>query len=495
MWLTILVGVAASILAVALYQVILHPLSHVPGPFPAKISSIFLHLICYLGIEGRVVRYYHEKYKTKVLRLTPNSVSISDPEAIATIYVKGGGFPKDDRYQNFNLGPIVSIFSAIDKDYRDVRAKAVAPLFSPAQIRLESAPEGVIGSCISEFVTQLQENKASHIRTDIMDLCARLSIDIVTVYLLGERYGGLHENSHLPLHERQSHKLSANHFIFSIVAFARFSLLPNRIFRLLYSLSQRMSKNEQVVQSFATLDRYVRDVMARTSVSAGSAPTEKRQNGLYHERLMSQAGASPAEASAQAKAVVFAGADSTAVMLATVLFHLVRNPAACSRLLCEIRSPESQDLRFLRAVVKEGLRLGMANPTRLTRIVPHASPGLRVGNVLLPPGTIVGCAAYNLHHDADIFPHPFSFRPERWLDDETDSGLRRPGMDKAMIPFGAGTRACIGKNLAQQQLHDTVMAVIDSEVLDGARTCEDRIEMIEWFNGDIKGHEINIMFD
>ncbi|KAI1407366.1 cytochrome P450 [Hypoxylon sp. FL1857] len=473
-----------------LHRIFLHPLSNVPGPFVARISSLFLHVICYLGIEARVLRYYHEKYNTKLLRVAPNSVSISDSEAISEIYIKGGGFPKDDRYKNFNLGPVVSIFSSLDREYRDVRAKAVAALFSPAQLRAGSDPRGAIGSCIAEFVDQLRESRAVNLEADLMDLCAKLSIDVVTGYLVGQRYGGLRENAHLPARERLSLKLSANPFIFSIVAFSRFSLLPHRVFQLLYAASQRLSANEKVIESFAQLDRFANRVMH--DMSGITIAAEKQNGSYYHERLVSQAGITHAEATAQIKAIVFAGADSTAVMLATILFHLVQNGAARSRLLYEVRSDKPQDMRFLRAVVKEGLRLGMANPTRLTRIVPSSSQGLRVGGVLIPPGTIVGCAAYNLHHDPEIFPDPFSFRPERWLDDGTDRGLRRPGMEKSMIPFGAGSRACIGKNLAQQQLHDTVMAVIDSEVLEGARTCQERIEIIEWFNADIKGHRLNI---
>ncbi|RYP72847.1 hypothetical protein DL769_004362 [Monosporascus sp. CRB-8-3] len=173
---------------------------------------------------------------------------------------------------------------------------------------------------------------------------------------------------------------------------------------------------------------------------------------------------------------------------------LFENGAARARLQCEIRDAQSRPRRgmpFLRAVVKEGLRLGMANPTRLTRVVPKG-PGLRVGDILLPPGTIVGCAAYNLHHNAEVFPEPFAFRPERWLDDGTDRGLRRPGMEKSMMPFGAGSRACIGKNLAVHEIEETVMAVIDAEVLEGARTCQNKIELTEWFNGDIKGHRLDI---
>ncbi|KAI0884088.1 cytochrome P450 [Annulohypoxylon maeteangense] len=488
MWSPIPLAAIILFLGAILHRLFFHSLSRVPGPFLARFSSLYLHTICYLGIEATVLRHQHNKYKTKVLRVAPNSVSISDSEAIAEIYVKGGGFPKDDRYKNFNLGPIVSIFSSLDREYRDVRAKAVAPLFSPAQLRAESGPEGVIGGCIAEFVDQLRKSKEAGIGADLMDMCARLSIDVVTGYLLGQRYGGLQENAHLPLKERQSLKLSANSFIFAIVAFSRFSLLPHRIFQFLYAASQRLSTNDEVTESFAKLDRFTNRVLESTTT--GEKASEKPNGGFYHERLLSQAKISQMEAAAQSQAVVFAGADSTAVMLATILFHLVQNGAARSRLLCEVRADKPQDMRFLRAVVKEGLRLGMANPTRMTRIVP--SSGLRVGDTLLPPGTIVGCAAYNLHHDPDVFPEPFSFRPERWLDDGTDRGLRRPGMEKSMIPFGVGSRACIGKNLAQQQLHDTVVAIIDSEVLEGSRTCQERIEIIEWFNADIKGHRLNI---
>ena len=469
------------------YRVRFHPLSHVPGPSIAKASSLFLYIICYLGIEGRVLRYYHQKYKTRVLRVAPNSVSISDSEAIRTIYIADGGFLKDDRYKNLNLGPIVSIFSATDTPYRDVRAKAVAPLFSPGQMRTESTPDGVIGSCVAEFVAQLCEFKLACIKTDILDLCARLSIDVVTAYLLGQRYGGLNENMHRTPRERQmdNAKLSANAFIHAIVAFARFSLLPNRIFRFVYATSQWLSTSEQVTESFAKVDHFTEEIMK------GVATTIKPH--YYHERLV-QAGVSHTEAAAQSKAIIFAGADSTAIMLATILFHLVQHRSVRTQLLSEIRSCKQQDSGppILRAVVKEGLRLGMANPTRLTRVVPASSPGLRVGDILIPPGYIVGCAAYNLHHDPDVFPDPFAFRPERWLDHGKDHGLRRPGMEKSMIPFGAGMRACIGKNLAMHQLHEAVMAVVESEALEGARTCQEKIEVTEWFSGDIKGHRVDV---
>ncbi|KAH7321959.1 hypothetical protein BKA65DRAFT_568884 [Rhexocercosporidium sp. MPI-PUGE-AT-0058] len=77
-------------LAVALpiyYRLRFCPLAHVPGPPLAAISSLFLYAICYLGIEGSVIRGYHDKYKTEVVRISPNAISVADSDAIRDIYV------------------------------------------------------------------------------------------------------------------------------------------------------------------------------------------------------------------------------------------------------------------------------------------------------------------------------------------------------------------------------------------------------------------------
>ena len=382
-----------------------------------------------------------------------------------------------------------------------------------------SEKDGVIGSSVAGFVDQFRAFKQAGVKVDIVDLCARLSIDVVTGYLLGEKYGGLSEHAHFPVEsrERQEMKLSANPFIMAIVAFSRFSLLPNWVFKFLYSLSTRLSKNEEVVTSFVKLDQFTNRVMGNVARPPSSAAKAREESAasFYQARLL-HAGISPAEAAAQSKATFFAGADSTAVMLATILFHLVQNPNARGRLLKEIRgskenvvAQDPQSLPYLRAVVKEGLRLGMANPTRLTRVVPASSSaaGFNVDGVHVSSRTVVGCAAYMLHHDPDVFPEPFAFRPGRWLQNEKEvhigeksldgandgEGLYRPEMDRSMVPFGAGLRACIDKALAQQQLYEAVFALVDSEVLeDGARTVQQRIEMKEWFNGEIKWHKLEV---
>ncbi|KAL8824694.1 MAG: hypothetical protein Q9170_008073, partial [Blastenia crenularia] len=391
--------------------------------------------------------------------------------------------------------------------YRDRRAKAVAPLYAAQRLRAKSAGEGVIGGCVAEFVEKLGRCKEERVRTDILDLCARFSIDVLTGYLLGEKYGGLNEFESDVLREWRREKLSANPFIFAIVAFSRFSLLPNWLFGKVYSFSTWVARNEEVVKSFGLLDRFITTVMGPALEDKGSSSSSGPASGSTYQSHLLQAGIDPTEAAAQSKAIVFAGADSTAVILVTALFHIIRNPSVRKRLEEEMDTSgekgveQAGDLPYLRGTIKETLRLGMANPTPLTRVVPPGAE-LQADGVRIPEATVVGCAAYTLHHDPEVFPDPFSFRPERWLAEDPipagtnismeKLGLRRPNMDKSLLAFGAGARACLGKALAMKQLEESLKAVVESGVLEGARTCEESIEVVEWFNGEIRRHRVEV---
>lgn len=506
------------LVSVALYRLYFHPLSHVPGHPFACVSSLFLYAICYWGIEGHILLYYHEKYRTPVLRVAPNAVSLSDGEALYPVYVAGGGLPKDARYSNFRVNGHDTIFSALDTAYRDTRAKAVLPLFAPSRIRSSCENEGVIVQLVNKFVDRLEEKaetsrqrsqspeaQAPRTKVDILDLSSRLSIDVLTVYLFNNVYGGLDEQENVDTSaststkatRRWANKLSATPFVLAIVAFSRFSLLPNWLFTLTFSaLVGLVLSNEEVRASLKKVDGFVAGVMG---VDGNTDSDGRGGNDTYQSRLLT-AGISPTETLIQCKAVMFAGADSTAVKLATILFHLVQRPDVRLRLKEEIKqSPvgvDPQKLPYLRAVIREGLRLGMANPVRLTRIVPHDHGGLTVSGVYLPPGTIVGAAAYVFHHNPKVFPMPFKFHPERWLpgaaDEKGEDAIARRMRDRDTFPFGLGSRACLGRNLATQQLFLAVRAVVERDVLNDARTCKENIEIIEWFNAEIKGHVLEI---
>ena len=149
-------------------------------------------------------------------------------------------------------------------------------------------------------------------------------------------------------------------------------------------------------------------------------------------------------------------------------------------------SLDAQSLSYLSGVAKEGLRLSMANPTRLARIV--SSSGLQVQNLpYIPPGASVGLSAYTLHHDGEVFPQPHEFLPERWLEPT-------PQMLRNSFAFGSGPRQCIARNLATAGIWWAVEALVRSDVLRQAKPVKDRIEIFEWFNARVKDEKVELVW-
>lgn len=141
-----------------------------------------------------------------------------------------------------------------------------------------------------------------------------------------------------------------------------------------------------------------------------------------------------------------AGHDTTGDGLCFLLYHLSSPSSECVQAklhaeLMENTGVQLDDLLYLDAVVKEGLRCFSPIPMSLPRRVPKG--GRRIGDVFIPETTIVSCQAHTLHRlDDAVFPDPEVFRPERWLDAE--GGVER---NQLFFAFSAGGRGCIGKQL------------------------------------------------
>ena len=136
--------------------------------------------------------------------------------------------------------------------------------------------------------------------------------------------------------------------------------------------------------------------------------------------------------------LVLAGHETTANSLAWTWERLVRTPEAYERLRDAVRSGEDAD-EHVEAAITEGMRVRPVIPMVGRRVmVPW-----RLGPYAVPAGTPVSMSILLLHHRDDLYPQPFSFRPERWLG-------RKPGTYE-WIPFGGGIRRCLGATLAMAE--------------------------------------------
>jgi cytochrome P450 len=145
--------------------------------------------------------------------------------------------------------------------------------------------------------------------------------------------------------------------------------------------------------------------------------------------------------------LLVAGHETTASTLAWTFERLVRLPDVLARLGDELASGNGDG--YLTATIQEALRRRPVLPNSAPRLVKRP---LEVGGRTYPVDVCLVPNAYLLHHDADIYPDPYAFRPERFLD--------QPPGTYTWIPFGGGRRRCLGAGFAMLEMRIVIRAVL-----------------------------------
>jgi cytochrome P450 len=165
---------------------------------------------------------------------------------------------------------------------------------------------------------------------------------------------------------------------------------------------------------------------------------------------------SPLELRDELMTLLVAGHETTASELAWAFERLTRTPDVLARLTEEIDSGDDGDA-YVTATVYETLRRRPVLPNAAPRLVMEP---VEVGGWRYEPGVCLIADAYLLHHDADVYPDPYAFRPERFLDEQ-------PGT-YTWIPFGGGRRRCLGASFAMLEMKIVLRAVLAQNQLETA---------------------------
>jgi cytochrome P450 len=136
--------------------------------------------------------------------------------------------------------------------------------------------------------------------------------------------------------------------------------------------------------------------------------------------------------------LVLAGHETTANSLAWAWERLTRTPDAHERLVAAVRSGDGAE-EAVEATITETMRSRPVVPIVGRRV----KRPWRLGEYAVPAETPVLISILLLHHREDLYPEPYEFRPERWLD-------RKPGTYD-WLPFGGGIRRCLGAALAMAE--------------------------------------------
>jgi cytochrome P450 family 135 len=151
-----------------------------------------------------------------------------------------------------------------------------------------------------------------------------------------------------------------------------------------------------------------------------------------------------------------AGFETTATGLSWAFERLLRTPAVMERTL---ESLDDDD--YLDAVVKETLRIRPVVPF----VVRQVAEPVELAGRRWPPGVRLAPCVHLVHRRPDVYPEPDAFRPERFL--ETPPGTY------TWIPFGGGTRRCLGAAFASFEIKVVLRTILRRAML---RPATDRPE-------------------
>jgi cytochrome P450 len=164
----------------------------------------------------------------------------------------------------------------------------------------------------------------------------------------------------------------------------------------------------------------------------------------------------------QVMTLLFAGHDTTTSTVSFLLYELARHPRSLAKVLAEqdavlqgrpptVRQLTDGSLPELEMVLDETLRLYPAAWVGPRKAVET----FEFGGYTVPAGAYVNYSSWASHRLPEVFPEPEAFVPERF------APAAKAALPKgAYIPFGGGSRTCIGMRFGQLEIKTIVTLLL-----------------------------------
>ena len=349
-----------------------------------------------------------------------------------------------------------AIVATIDHDVHRRRRNAYDKYFSKQSIRNYT---DVIQAAIDKMCARMRQISKSGKPVNLLHVYSAMTGDVVTGYCFPESYGLLDQpDCGTDLHNMFASTLENAHMVkFFPFLFPLMLKLPQQVTTFLIpGMAHTFRWQQKWVQQINEINSVKEDGKAR-----GGKPS------IFRTLLNSDLPAYDKTASRlmqDAQTILAGGSVTTTAALSIATYYILSDEHILKTLTDELAKAipeptnplsltELEQLEYLTATMLETLRIGSGIMHRLQRICPDQP--LQYNDRIIPAGTPVSMSVFHMHNNSEIFPDPHLFKPERWLPIESEG--RR--LQKYLVAFGRGSRACLGTNLAYAELYMTLAGV------------------------------------
>ncbi|KAK5111281.1 hypothetical protein LTR85_012222 [Meristemomyces frigidus] len=482
--------VAAAISITILYQFILYPLflspvAGIPAVHPlAKISSLYMLWIRFWDDENDTVFAAHQKHG-EVIRLGPDELSVNCvDDGIKTIY--GKNFDRHYFYRVYEDCGRENLSSSLDALSHTIRKRRITHVYSKSYLQSSPAVTGLMDRVIRHRFLSLVAGYARDQRSfDTMTLLSALALDLVTGYTFGVKNGTDFLNNSKEhakcigqIHTGRPYPMMfwLHEFPETVSFLERIGVLSKERYESLEALHvfclnmchrtetalADSSAEETAPEDYPTVYQQFKRSLDKEGLSA--TPSVEKYSKLSGHKPIT---CSPQqlEIAAEVGDQIHASDETLSITLSYAIWELSRNPEMQKRLRqeCQGLGPDVDTgstaalpsashvdaLLLLHAVIMETLRVHPVVAGGQARVTPHNKLS-RLGRYEnIPGGCRVQSYARFLHHNADVFPDPLAWYPERWLQSSGEPDSPEPDQKMRWFwSFSSGGRMCLGSNFA-----------------------------------------------
>ncbi|KAH9223887.1 benzoate 4-monooxygenase cytochrome P450 [Leptodontidium sp. 2 PMI_412] len=440
------------------YRLTFHPLAKYPGPFFARISDWPLIVHCYRGDRHLWEYKNHQKYGS-IVRYGANSLSISTPSSIPLIHGAKANVKKGSWYKTLDISAgAPSVQMEIDKHQHAMRRRFLAPAFSERALKEAEKLISISARKLCLGLASGTKDGEWSEPQNFNDWATFFGFDFISDLGYGQSFGMLDhdDNRWIP-----GVLKSASIFLY----YAGYLPFIEFVRPLMGTWVQDYVGGQAAADSLKFTNLANGRLAERTELERQrkTKSIDPDRKDTFHYLLNSKDPVTgkmftTEQLQADSALIIAAGSDGVAVTLAACMFYLLNNPLSMETVVKEIRenfgsieeigNPKLGSLPYLHACLEETLRMNPPKPSSLPREVLNG--GLMIDGYLIPQGVNVGSPLYVIHHDPSVFPDPWTFLPERWID-SSPTGVTPEAVSAAKVasaPFLIGPMNCIGKNMS-----------------------------------------------